>query len=58
LIPIPGTRRIAYLEQNAAAADCALSAADVAELDKLFDPARVQGERYPASGWLGIEQAM
>lgn len=55
LIPIPGTRRISYLEQNAAAADCALSAADVAELDRLFDPARVQGERYPASGWLGIE---
>ncbi len=55
LIPIPGTRRIAYLEQNAAAADYALSAAEVAELDGLFDPARVQGERYPASGWLGIE---
>lgn len=55
LIPIPGTRRIAYLEQNAAAADYALSAAEVAELDDLFDPARVQGERYPASGWLGIE---
>lgn len=55
LIPIPGTRRIAYLEQNAAAADYALSTAEVAELDNLFDPARVQGERYPVSGWLGIE---
>ena len=55
VIPIPGTRRIAYLEQNAAAADVALSAAEVAELDALFDPARVVGERYPSAGLAGLE---
>jgi len=33
VVPIPGTRRIAYLEQNARAAMVALSEADIARLD-------------------------
>jgi aryl-alcohol dehydrogenase-like predicted oxidoreductase len=56
VVPIPGTRRIAYLEQNAAAVDQVLSAGDLAELDALFDPAKVVGERYPEAGMRGIEQ--
>lgn len=55
VIPIPGTRRISYLEQNALAANRLLSAAEVAELDQLFDPAEVSGERYPPAGMLGLE---
>lgn len=55
VIPIPGTRRIAYLEQNAAAADVPLSAAEIAELDALFDPVRVVGARYPSAGLVGME---
>jgi aryl-alcohol dehydrogenase-like predicted oxidoreductase len=55
VVPIPGTRRIAYLEQNAAATDVRLSAAEVAELDTLFAPAHVVGERYPQAGMVGIE---
>ncbi len=56
VLPIPGTRRIAYLEQNAAAADKApLTAAQLKSLDDLFDPARVSGARYPAAGMAGIE---
>ncbi len=43
VIPIPGTKRIAYLEENAGAADVRLSAADLAELDALPAPA---GARY------------
>ena len=43
VVPIPGTKRIAYLEENVAAADLELSAEDLAELDAL--PAPV-GERY------------
>jgi aryl-alcohol dehydrogenase-like predicted oxidoreductase len=43
VIPIPGTRRIAYLEENAAAAEVTLSAADLELLDDL--PAPV-GARY------------
>ena len=43
IVPIPGTRRPERLEENAAAARLELSAADVAELDRL--PAAA-GERY------------
>ena len=55
VLPIPGTRRINYLEQNAAAADVALSAAEVAELDALFPPDAIEGGRYPEAGMVGIE---
>src|SRR4051794_40938581 len=43
VVPIPGTKRIAYLEENAAAADLALTADDLAELDAI--PQAV-GTRY------------
>ncbi|MFN8147447.1 MAG: aldo/keto reductase [Candidatus Nanopelagicales bacterium] len=43
VVPIPGTKRVERLEENAAAADLVLSAADLAELDAL--PAPVGG-RY------------
>jgi len=43
VVPIPGTKKQRWLEQNAAAADLVLSAADLAELDAL--PAPV-GARY------------
>ncbi len=55
VIPIPGTRRIAYLEQNAAAVGHPLSTAEIAELDRLFDPAKISGQRYPEAGMAGIE---
>lgn len=55
VIPIPGTRRIAYLEQNAAATEVDLSAGEVAWLDRLFTPESIAGERYPEAGMLGIE---
>lgn len=43
VVPIPGTKKVGYLEQNAAAAHVVLSDADLAELDAL--PAPV-GARY------------
>jgi aryl-alcohol dehydrogenase-like predicted oxidoreductase len=42
-VPIPGTKKIGYLEQNAAAAQVQLAAADLAELDALPAP---EGARY------------
>ncbi|GGX93250.1 aldo/keto reductase [Streptomyces hiroshimensis] len=38
VVPIPGTKTLAYLEQNAAAADVELTAAEIAELDALPAP--------------------
>ena len=46
IVPIPGTKRRTHLEENAAAAEVEIDAALVARLDALFDPDRVQGERY------------
>ena len=43
VVPIPGTKKLRYLEENAAAADVTLGAADLAELDSLPDPV---GARY------------
>ena len=55
VVPIPGTRRIHYLAQNVAATTFSLSVEEIAELDGLFAPGRVTGERYQQAGMLGIE---
>ena len=44
LCPIPGTKRVRYLEENAAAADVELTADDLRELDAIPAP---EGTRYP-----------
>ncbi len=47
IVPIPGTKRVGYLEQNAAAAELRLNAAQLARLDMAFPPGAASGERYP-----------
>ncbi len=47
VIPIPGTRRLKYLEENVAATRIRLSPEEVATLDALFAPEAVAGTRYP-----------
>jgi aryl-alcohol dehydrogenase-like predicted oxidoreductase len=53
-VPIPGTRRIRYLEENVAAADVRLSAADLSALDQAAPVGAAAGERYPAAGMAGL----
>lgn len=48
IIPIPGTTRLARLEENLRAADLTLSAADLAALDEVAPKGFAAGERYPA----------
>lgn len=55
VLPIPGTRRQAHLRQNLAACALQLPDALLAELDQLFAPGTVQGERYPDAGFAGVE---
>ena len=55
IVPIPGTKRRAYLEQNAAAAAVRLTAQEIATLDALFTPQAVAGARYTPEGMKGIE---
>ena len=46
LIPIPGTRRIATLEQNAAAVDVVLTPEDIARIEAVFPKGAATGHRY------------
>jgi aryl-alcohol dehydrogenase-like predicted oxidoreductase len=46
VVPIPGTRRIRFLEQNLAASDVKLSDEDLAELHLAFPPAVAAVDRY------------
>jgi aryl-alcohol dehydrogenase-like predicted oxidoreductase len=46
LVPIPGTRRIRTLEENAAAADLALTAEDLARIEAVFPKGAASGHRY------------
>ncbi len=49
IVPIPGTRRVARLEENVAAAELALDAGEMAALDKALAPGKVAGPRYSAA---------
>ncbi|KQT69515.1 aldo/keto reductase [Methylobacterium sp. Leaf465] len=55
VVPIPGTRRVSRLAENAAAMDLALTPGEIAELDGLFPPGAAAGARYAAGGTAGIE---
>jgi aryl-alcohol dehydrogenase-like predicted oxidoreductase len=48
VFPIPGTKRRAYLEQNAAAFEIELDADDLARLDEAVPVGAAAGERYPS----------
>ena len=49
IVPIPGTRRIEHLEANVAAAEIALSADELAQLEAACPPGAARGTRYPAA---------
>jgi aryl-alcohol dehydrogenase-like predicted oxidoreductase len=48
IVPIPGTKRRSYLEENVGAANLALSPDDMASLDAALAPEAVSGLRYNA----------
>lgn len=54
IIPIPGTRRIEYLDENVAALGVELNPEDIAVLDAVFSKDAVSGERYTAEGMKGV----
>ena len=49
IVPIPGTKRRKYLEENIAAGAVTISAAEIAEIAELLPPGAAAGERYPAA---------
>ena len=47
IVPIPGTKRRKYLEENAGAVDVRLSAEDLRRIEEVFPSGAAAGERYP-----------
>jgi aryl-alcohol dehydrogenase-like predicted oxidoreductase len=47
IVPIPGTKRRKYLEDNVAAGNLALTRAEVERLTQAFPPNVTAGTRYP-----------
>jgi aryl-alcohol dehydrogenase-like predicted oxidoreductase len=50
IVPIPGTKRRTYLDDNLGAANVQLTAADLAEIERIIPPAAIAGTRYPEAG--------
>lgn len=48
IVPIPGTRRLAYLEQNIASLEIALGDSERSQLEALFPVGSAAGDRYPS----------
>jgi aryl-alcohol dehydrogenase-like predicted oxidoreductase len=56
LISIPGTKRRKYLEENAAAVNIKLTAAEIQEIEAAIPPNEIVGDRYNASGLTTIDR--
>jgi aryl-alcohol dehydrogenase-like predicted oxidoreductase len=55
VVPIPGTKRRTYLEENVAALDVSLSDDDMKRLDEILPPGAAAGDRYPDMRWVRVE---
>jgi aryl-alcohol dehydrogenase-like predicted oxidoreductase len=49
IVPIPGTKRRTYLEENAGAVEITLSTEELGRLNHAFPPGAAAGERYPSA---------
>jgi aryl-alcohol dehydrogenase-like predicted oxidoreductase len=56
VVPIPGTRRVRYLEENAAAADIRLTQEQLARIEAAVPAGAVAGDRYPPAGMAAVER--
>ena len=54
IVPIPGTKRVSRLEENAGAVSVRLTAEQVAKLDAAVPPDAVAGDRYNAGGLAAV----
>lgn len=56
IVPIPGTKRLAYLEENVAASNVELTFSEVLMLDDALATGTVSGNRYPDWVMAGIDR--
>jgi len=53
IVPIPGTKRVRYLEENVAALEIELSGDDLQRIDDAFPKGATAGDRYPDMSTVG-----
>ncbi|HEV2694819.1 MAG TPA: aldo/keto reductase [Verrucomicrobiae bacterium] len=56
IVPIPGTKRRTYLEENAGAVKIELSPADLADLNEVAPAEGIAGARYPAASMAAVNR--
>ena len=56
IVPIPGTKRRRYLEDNLGALDVELTEDDLARIDEVLPPGAAQGTRYPQASMASIDR--
>jgi len=56
LVPIPGTKRARFIEENAAAVEVHLSSSDLAEIERVAPRAAFSGERYTPDGFALVDR--
>lgn len=56
IVPIPGTKRRSYLEENIAALEIELNASDVAALEEILPSGAARGERYNEMAMQAIDR--
>jgi aryl-alcohol dehydrogenase-like predicted oxidoreductase len=56
VVPIPGTKRVAYLDENIAALDVELTREDLERLDRILPLGAAAGDRYHAQGMASLNR--
>jgi aryl-alcohol dehydrogenase-like predicted oxidoreductase len=56
IVPIPGTKRRAYLEENAASVEVRLAQEELARIDEAAPKGAAAGERYPAESMRAVNR--
>ena len=56
VVPIPGTKRRTYLQQNIGALSVALSESDMQRIDQIIPPGAAAGDRYHAQGMTTVNR--
>jgi aryl-alcohol dehydrogenase-like predicted oxidoreductase len=56
IIPIPGTKRLVYLEENMEGANVTITAGELREIDEILPAGTAVGDRYHPQGMLAINK--
>jgi len=54
-VPIPGTKHLGFVEENAAAVELDISAADLEKASEIFSTDKVSGQRYAESHMISLD---